>query len=143
MIVLRELNMQPWQMQRVRVYEIFDEGRLGIGVIYNIDLVNKKALINVFMDDMKNRIQAREAIVLLLEVVFDEMNFEKTEFYHLENDTDRMKILGNLRFTLDGCLRNHFWEEGKYQTVIVLSMLRHEYERFFHNEDRVKQLIYS
>lgn len=142
MTVLKELNMQPWQMQGMRVYEIFDTERLGLGVIYNVDCLNKQALINIFMDDWGNRVQAREAIVLLLKVIFAEMNFEKAEFHYLENDSDRMQILGNLQFVQDGRLRNHFFYNGKYRTIIILSMLRHEYERFFCNEERVKQLIY-
>lgn len=104
------------------------------GVIGNCTLMgfhgkNRSATMGIAIGDAVHRGKGfgTEAIKLLMEFGFLEMNLNRIELQVLELNAPARKLYERLGFKLEGTLRQSLFREGRYWDTYIMSMLRSEY----------------
>lgn len=104
------------------------------GVIGNCTLMgfhgkNRSATLGIAIgaDVHRGKGYGTEAIELLMEFGFLEMNLNRIELHVLELNTGAKRLYERLGFKLEGTLRQSLFREGRYWDTYVMSMLRSEY----------------
>lgn len=113
---------------------------IGIAVMYNIDYKNMNAIVDGYVIGDNYTPDLIKSILCLNNLAFREFNFEKVYAIYREDNYYKQHFWENLRFTHEGILRNHIFSEGRYKNIVIKSMLKYEFERFFlceRNVDRV------
>jgi len=72
---------------------------------------------------------AVEATRLVLAYVFETLNLNRLWLHGLAADQAVRKRFAKLGFTEEGVLRQEAWCDGRYQDVVVMAMLREEWDR--------------
>lgn len=107
-----------------------DNTPIGVACIRNIDRKHGHAeiLIGIGEKDMRLAGYGVDIIIVLLDILFYELGFERTYIYIYENNKLGIDSFLSFGFKVEGKLRNHAFVEGKYLDVWVLGLLKEEYE---------------
>lgn len=96
----------------------------------NIDWKNAYATIWIFIGNQENRGKGygTEALSLLVEFIFEEMNMNRVELYVFDFNKRAVTSYSKVGFVSEGILRNELFRNGKYNDVQVMSILKREYD---------------
>jgi len=72
---------------------------------------------------------AVEATRLVLAYVFESLNLNRLWIHEFAFDQAARKRFGKLGFVEEGVLRQEAWRDGRYEDVVVMAMLREEWDR--------------
>lgn len=105
-----------------------------IGNIYatNINMVNRSCNIQIFIGAKQHwhKGYAKEAYMLLMEYLFNEMNMHRIFAHVLEENEASLKLHQAVGFQQEGLLRETIYKHGRYHNQIILSCLKSDYENF-------------
>ena len=102
---------------------------LGQCGLMMIDHTARRAeLAVVLAPDSANRGYGREAIALMLEYAFMQLNLNRV-FLQVHADNARaIHVYEKCGFKREGCLRAHFYRDGRYIDAVQMGILRGEWE---------------
>ena len=131
---------RKWIDEVISKHEKGDEIRLGIvqkeaneliGLIYltNINYINKNAMISFMIgeNDLRGRGFVNEAQIEILKYAFYELGLERIYAHILESNTSSIKSVEKFGYAQEGILRNAVYKEGKFQNVVIYSILKQEF----------------
>lgn len=103
---------------------------IGIISIINIDYKNRNAELIIDIGDktMWNKGIGTEAIELILNIVFNEMNLHRLFLQVFAFNDSAIALYSKLGFTKEGQLREALYRNGKYHDIINMSILKVEYQ---------------
>ena len=107
------------------------EEMIGYISLSDIDYRNRRAdWSGIIIGEQQYRGQnyASQAIYLLLDYAFSEMGLERVSGHWLDEHEVSIFLGKMLGFQYDGVLRRYVYKGGRYHDVIVMSMLREEFE---------------
>ena len=70
---------------------------------------------------------ATEAVKLILDYCFNQINFHKVQVCHKEGNIASQGVIRKCNFIYEGTLRDFFFMDGKYVNRLYYSMLKDEY----------------
>ncbi len=104
---------------------------VGIIRLMFIDWISSVAEAGIFIGDPENRDRGygKEAMKIMLNFAFRDLNLHKVNLKVLESNKIAIKLYESLGFVTEGILRSNFWVEGKYEDIIVMGILKDEWKR--------------
>jgi len=104
---------------------------IGTVGLKNIDFKNQSAEYgNVLIgeSDYRSKGYAFDATMTLLKFSFGEMNLERIYVYVLEFNSKAVRLYEKIGFQKEGILRRAFFTQGKFVDVILMAILRREFQ---------------
>jgi RimJ/RimL family protein N-acetyltransferase len=105
---------------------------IGMIGLYQIDLLNRKAEIgSTIVGDrsMWGKGIAKEMLELLLEYSFVDLGMNRLYSYAIAENIGSIRAKQKCGFQLEGTLRQDHYANGTYHDVVLLSILRKEWEQ--------------
>ncbi|OQY09032.1 MAG: GNAT family N-acetyltransferase [Marinitoga sp. 4572_148] len=97
--------------------------------INNVDWKNSVATVGVFIGKpFFNKGYGTEAMDLLVDFVFNEMNMNKVKLHVFSFNKRAIKSYEKVGFKVEGVLREQIFREGKYHDEIIMGLLRREWK---------------
>jgi RimJ/RimL family protein N-acetyltransferase len=103
---------------------------IGYLSVTNIDLRNRKAEwagLIIGNKDLWNKGYANDAIRLMLEHLFHQMNIHRVYAYVLEDHITSLKMCEKAGFIREGILRDNVYKNNKFNNSVLLSLLQGEF----------------
>ncbi len=106
---------------------------IGTVSLNNVNLVSRSAVLGICIGDHahKARGYGREAIQLLLQFAFTELNLNRVELAVLADNWRAIRTYQKVGFVQEGCARQAHYRNGRYQDEYRFAMLRSEWEASF------------
>ena len=110
-------------------FSIIDAGKDSediVGVVYltEINWINRNACVGIIIgDDQQNKGYGTEAIKLIVNHAFNNLNLHRVYAYILEYNDRSVKIFEKNNFVLDGVLKEAIFKNGKYHNLSVYSLI--------------------
>ena len=103
---------------------------IGNTSFMDVDWINRKAEIGIFIGDKSlwNHGYGREAMQLMLRHGFNQMNLNRIFLRVHANNPGGIKAYEYAGFIQEGILRQDVYREGKYLDVLVMSVLKSEWQ---------------
>jgi [ribosomal protein S5]-alanine N-acetyltransferase len=101
-------------------------GRCGFHTWY---LMHGRAEIGyaIHNDHNKGKGFMKEALAAIVDYGFNTMDLHRSEAFIGSTNVASLKLVSSLGFTKEGCLRQHYSRNGKFEDSEVYSLLRSEY----------------
>ncbi|MBI9033192.1 MAG: GNAT family N-acetyltransferase [Bacteroidales bacterium] len=112
--------------------ETVDEGKLiGITVLKNINLINREAEFAIYIGDKKQRGKGFSylATISTLMFGFHKLGLNRIFLKIIENNDAAIRLYEKCKFVKEGVLRKAIFKNNSFHDVIVMSILREEFER--------------
>ncbi|SMB86801.1 Protein N-acetyltransferase, RimJ/RimL family [Desulfonispora thiosulfatigenes DSM 11270] len=108
-----------------------DELPIGVACIRNISRQHGNAEIVFAIGDRDKRLAGYgvDLLIVLLDLVFYELGFEKCYIKLHKNNALALNSALNFGFVQEGCLRRHEFLEGMYLDLVILGLLKEDYEK--------------
>jgi len=119
---------------------ISQEHRLiGTTGLHRLNPVSRSASLGVCIGDrtFQGRGYGREAIQLLLKFGFEELNLNRISLSVFADNWRAIRTYQKVGFCQEGCARQAFYRNGRYQDEYLFAMLRSEWSE---NADRVTSI---
>ncbi|AEX85937.1 acetyltransferase [Marinitoga sp. 1135] len=101
----------------------------GCGV-NEIDWKNSVATVGIFIGKpFFNKGYGTEAMKLLVDFVFKEMNINKVKLHVFSFNQRAIKSYEKVGFKVEGILREQIFREGKYHDEVIMGILRKEWNK--------------
>lgn len=103
---------------------------IGSCQLHTIDSISHSAELQIRIGDIEERKKGygSEAVRLLLDFGFNDLNLHRIYLQVFENNNVAIKLYEKMNFKREGLLRDSAFINGNYVNVIVMGILRHEYE---------------
>lgn len=104
--------------------------KIGICGLNNIDYKNKKAELYILIGEKKERGKgySKEGLQLLLAYGFHILNLNKIYLYVFEDNIRAQNLYKTLNFKKEGLLREEYLKKNKYKNLLIMSILKKEFE---------------
>ncbi|AHD02270.1 GNAT family N-acetyltransferase [Leisingera methylohalidivorans] len=101
----------------------------GIAGLENISMVNRDAIIALFIEQSRRRqgIGIR-ALALLLDFAFRQIGLNRITSYYRADNTRSEELTTRAGFATEGRMRAAWYAEGRYFDMITVGLLREEWE---------------
>ena len=107
----------------------FNNRAFGVLNIQNIDMKNGIATIGwYFIDREVNSIHILQAVALLIDYAFDELNIRKLYSDVLETNTKALTFNKKIGFIIEGIRKKHIFHSGKYIDLILVGLFKDDYK---------------
>ena len=105
---------------------------IGTCQLYNIDLVNRSAELQIRIGNSLNQGKGygSQAIKLLIEYGFNDLGLERIYLHVFGNNEKALRTYMKLNFIIEGKLRKAAYLNGKFHDIIVMSLLREDWDGF-------------
>jgi UDP-4-amino-4,6-dideoxy-N-acetyl-beta-L-altrosamine N-acetyltransferase len=107
-----------------------DGSAIGTMGLSNIDFANQSAELGNCLigdSDARGKGYAKAATQLMLKYCFKRLNMNRVYLYVYANNQPAVRLYEQCGFTLEGTLRAAQFEDGRYQDVLLMSILRGEF----------------
>lgn len=103
---------------------------IGYISVSDIDHVNKSCFWSgvKIHPDHNGKGYAKQAALMVIRYVFEELNMERCTGQSLEEHTAVIKMMENLGFKIEALQRHSLYKNGKYHNQYIYSMLSEEYK---------------
>ena len=102
---------------------------IGNVSMFDIDLLNKSCSTAIMIGDKDewNKGFATEAIMLMLKYAFEERGMERVSATIIKNNQPSIKVHEKCGYKVEGIMRNSIYKLGKYNDMVLISILKSEY----------------
>jgi len=109
--------------------ESIDEGKyIGECGIKSVDWKNRRTEIYIFLSESyTGKGYGTDAVMLVLNFIFNEMNLNKVKLTVFSFNKRAVKCYEKCGFKVEGTLRSELFKAGKYHDLILMGILREEY----------------
>ncbi|HHX69035.1 MAG TPA: GNAT family N-acetyltransferase [Gallicola sp.] len=96
----------------------------------NLDWINRNAEFSIFIGEKKywGKGYATESTKLILDFGFSQRNLYRIYLTVLEDNKSAIHIYNKLGFKTEGVLRKSLFKDNKYHNLIIMSILKEEFE---------------
>jgi RimJ/RimL family protein N-acetyltransferase len=110
--------------------ETKDGVHIGTVALHDVRGEDRRATLGVMIGDKQywSNGYGSDAIVTLLRFAYDEMNLHRVQLHVFEFNERGIACYRKCGFVEEGRLRDHRYQEGRYWDVIVMGVLRDEFE---------------
>ena len=112
------------------VHLLENEKHVGNSGFYDIDYLHRRAELWMLIGEKTcwGKGYGKQIVQLMLSYGFDSLNLNRI-FLHVRHDHPRaVKLYENAGFKAEGVLREQYFMQGKYVNVLVMSILRSDYD---------------
>ena len=104
---------------------------IGTCGLYSIEQLNRKAEVRIKIGDISywGRGYGKEAMTLLLDFAFSDLNLRRLWLKVLPTNISALKLYKKVGFEEEGTLREDLYIQGKYHDLIVMGLLRENMEK--------------
>jgi RimJ/RimL family protein N-acetyltransferase len=112
------------------IVDLADKVFCGLVYLRDIDWVSRHAAFGILVGrrDRQQRGIGRRALRLMLRHAFDVLNLERVYLYVVEYNLPARKLYETTGFVVEGRLRQHVALEAKRYDLLVMGILRNEFE---------------
>lgn len=97
-------------------------------IISEIDYVNRSCNYgNILQVDLRGKGIALPAMIKVFRYVFNELGMNRVEGRILESNAASRKFAEKFGMKLEGILRDKIYKNGKFQNLLIYSILREEF----------------
>lgn len=102
---------------------------IGIATLQNLQYKNSNIHLGIYIGEKKEREKgyAKEALHMLLDIAFKEMNLNKIIISVLSNNEISLNFFKKNKFKIEGVLREEIYQNGEYHDLIRMGLLKNEY----------------
>jgi RimJ/RimL family protein N-acetyltransferase len=113
------------------IVDLSDGALSGLIYLRDIDWISRNAAFGMMIGrrDRQRRGLGRRALRLMLQHGFHVLNLERIFLYVVDYNSAARKLYENSGFVYEGSLRKHVELHGKRYNLLVMGMLRAEFER--------------
>lgn len=113
------------------VVDCSDNALCGLVYLRDIDWISRHANFGIMIGrtDRQHRGLGRRALRLMLGHGFDVLNLERIYLYVVQYNRNAISLYESFGFVTEGKLRNHVALNGSYHDLLVMGVLRGEFER--------------
>lgn len=117
--------------EEVFAIETLDGEHIGAGGLHGIDRIARAATLGIFIGnrDYWGRGYGSDAVALLLEFAFDQLNLHRVSLHVYDYNTRAIRAYERRGFVHEGRLRQAGFREGRYYDILVMGILDEEYRR--------------
>ncbi len=112
------------------IVDVADKVFCGLVYLRDIDWISRHAAFGILVGrrDRQQRGIGRRALRLMLRHAFDVLNLERVYLYVVEYNLPARKLYETTGFVVEGRLRQHVALEAKRYDLLVMGILRNEFE---------------
>lgn len=111
---------------------VIKDGDIFIGNcgLHQIDWVSRSAVFGIMIGEKEyqNKGYGTEAVLLMLKYAFEILNLNRIELTVYNFNKRAIRCYEKAGFTLEGRLRQKIFKNGSYQDVLIMSILKEEWE---------------
>lgn len=98
----------------------------GIAQLTGIDAIHRHAELGIFLGNTEARGQGlgKRAIAALLEYGFQDLNLRRVFLRVTADNTAAIKLYKSEGFVEEGCLKQHYFQDGDYFDVLLFALFR-------------------
>jgi RimJ/RimL family protein N-acetyltransferase len=127
------LSKRP-QTERPLVIEIPDGDdwrAIGNMNVFKIDAVARSAEVGIMLGDKSiwNQGYGTEAMRVLIKHCFATLNLNRVQLHVYDDNIWAVRAYEKVGFVHEGCKRQALYKHGKYKDVLIMSILRDEWEQ--------------
>lgn len=140
-----EFNHLAWFESIVKKQDVFIFGirrtannqLIGSCQLYHVNFISRNAELQIRIAAMNDQGQGfgSDAIQLLLKFAFADINLNKVYLNVFSTNERAIKAYQKCGFRQEGELREHAFIDGEYLNIIVMAILKKEYEKQYHRGD--------
>ncbi len=109
---------------------------IGYCVARNINFLNRNADVGIiFLKEGRGKGYFREISVLFYDYLFAQLNFHKVYSIVIEDNKIALNSDKKIGFVVEGLIKEHIWQDGKYKNVVFVSLYRKD---FYKNNNKQK-----
>lgn len=127
---IENLSLDDKQKMMLGICLIETNVLIGFCTLQNIDYINRHVELGGILigdNEHKQHGYAKQALQLLLDYVFGDLNMNKLYGnWHEDNETS-VKWFQRLGFKYEGKLRQHLYKSFQFYDIIIMSLLAEEY----------------
>ncbi|MBC7861387.1 MAG: GNAT family N-acetyltransferase [Bacteroidia bacterium] len=103
-----------------------DNMHVGNIRVSSINSVNRNCMMGIIIGEKEGRGKGYgiSACKLAIEYAFTTLNLDKIWLYVFEDNTAARKMYEKLGFVVEGELKKHFFKNGKFHNIIIMSLFR-------------------
>lgn len=115
------------------IASIEDDGFLGTCQLRGIDLFNEVATLSIIIGSKNHsgKGYGKEAVDLLLNYGFNELNLNRIELSVYEDNIKAIKLYEKCGFTKEGVRREHIYRKSTYHNQFIYSILKDEFNEIY------------
>lgn len=108
-----------------------EEVVLGLISLLDINSINRSGVIHIMIGDNENRGKGigTFAVNEMIKHAFYNLNLRRIELGVLENNLPAIRLYEKTGFVREGVKRESNYKNGKYVSMIIMAILREDYER--------------
>jgi RimJ/RimL family protein N-acetyltransferase len=112
------------------ICRLTDDEPIGTAGLHGLDLVNGVAEFGISIGEKKewNKGYGTDALRAICDFGFGELRLHRIELQVYAGNARGRRSYEKAGFTIDGTLRERHYAEGRYEDVLVMSLLRDEWE---------------
>ncbi len=121
-------------------FKVADEGKkIGGIILHDFDKFSNRIMFTIAISTkLQNVGFGYEVMKRLLKYLFRERKIRKVFLEVYDTNRRAIKLYQKLGFRKEGVLKEHTYKEGKYIDLIIMAMLKREYENNFGEDGGVK-----
>lgn len=133
-----EYSQQRWYEELCRdsgrmvfaVHLLADDAHIGNCGFYHLDHLHRRAELWLLIGEKSchGKGYGREIVRLMLDFGFESLNLNRVFLHVREDHAAAVRLYESAGFKNEGVLRNHYFLQGKYVNVRLMSILRKEYD---------------
>lgn len=110
--------------------EISSGDFVGIIQLNNIDYISGTANWGFMIGEATNQSKGRgtEFSKLILNYAFNHLNLRKITSYIVDNNVISIRLFRKFGFSEEGVLRKHYFVDGEYKDVLIMSLFRIDFD---------------
>lgn len=111
--------------------ELIERSKLiGLSVLKNIDLINRKSEFAIFIgdEDERGKGYSFKATILTLRFAFNDMGMNRIYLFVLSNNTPAIKLYKKAGFSEEGHLIKSIFKAGEFYDEIVMGIIKENFE---------------
>lgn len=116
-----------WYFVLLVFYYRSNDVPIGYIILNNINHTNRNCTLGIVIGEMESQGKGfgNEVIGMAISYAFDTLNLNRITQEVVENNENALKLYRKLGFIEEDRLKKHYFVEGKYFDVIVLSIFKH------------------
>ena len=110
--------------------ELIENNKLiGLTILRDINLINRSAETAIYIGDQNERSKgySKEALKLTLNFAFNNLGLHRVFLSVREDNVAALGLYEKLGFIREGILRDSIYKNGKYLSLIIMSILEEEF----------------
>lgn len=118
------------QILAIEVLENDEWVHIGNTGLHNVETVHSSAEFGIMIGEKAywNKGYGREALRLILQHGFGNLNLHRIYLYVFENNLRGIRVYETVGFKREGVLRDDVYKNGRYLNVLIMSILRSEWK---------------